>query len=66
MNIVEEVIKRYGGVPAVQERFGYSSPMAVYNWRSRGIPKDKLIDVHMDTGVELWRLRKTKSPEAAA
>lgn len=56
MSIVEEVIDSYGGVEAVRVRFGYTSRMAVYNWRSRGLPKGKLIDIHRDTGIDLDRL----------
>tara|TARA_Y100000592_G_C5219761_1_gene198901 strand:+ start:85 stop:297 length:213 start_codon:yes stop_codon:yes gene_type:complete len=55
--IVEEVIAAYGGVSGVQDRFGYKHPMAVYNWRSRGIPKSLLADIHIDTGIEISRLR---------
>lgn len=55
--IVEEVISAYGGIPGVQERFGYKHPMAVYNWRSRGIPKSLLADIHIDTGIDISRLR---------
>jgi len=55
--IVEQVISAYGGVPGVQERFGYKHPMAVYNWRSRGIPKSLLADIHVDTGIEIERLK---------
>jgi len=55
--IVEEVISAYGGVHGVQERFGYKHPMAVYNWRSRGIPKSLLADIHLDTSIEIDRLK---------
>jgi hypothetical protein len=55
--IVEEVIAAYGGVSGVQERFGYKQPMAVYNWRARGIPRSLLADIHMDTGIDISRLR---------
>lgn len=58
MTIVDEVISKYGGVKAVQVAFGYKQPMAVYNWRTRGIPKDKLIDIHLRTGIELSRLNQ--------
>lgn len=66
MDIADEVIDRYGGVKAVQERFGYSTPMAVYNWRSRGIPKGKLIDIHLDTGLSLEKLRGVEASTLAA
>jgi len=56
MTLADEVINKYGGVQAVQARFGYKQPMAVYNWRIRGLPKDKLIDIHQDTGIPLDRL----------
>lgn len=66
MDIVDEVITAYGGVKAVQERFGYSKPMAVYNWRSRGIPRDKVADIHVDTGIDIPRLQASYlQPDAA-
>lgn len=57
MEVVEEVIDAYGGVKAVQERFAYKSSMSVYVWRKRGLPKAHLADIHMDTGIDLKRLR---------
>lgn len=56
--VVEEVIAAYGGVPAVQQRFGYKEPMAVYNWRSRGLPKSLIADIHVDTKIDIQRLQK--------
>lgn len=64
MTIFEEIVKSYGDVKTVQARFGYTSPMAVYNWRSRGIPKDKLIDIHHDTGIDLKKLNAGNSKES--
>jgi len=55
--IVEEVIGAYGGVSGAQKRFGYKHPMAVYNWRSRGIPRSLLADIHEDTKIDISRLR---------
>lgn len=67
--IVEEVIAAYNGVPGVQARFGYKYPMAVYNWRIRGIPKSLLADIHVDTGIEIERLKlglsESQEPSAA-
>ena len=56
MDIVEEVIQALGGVEAARQRYGYSERMGVYNWRSRGIPKRLLIDIHLATGIPLDRL----------
>mgnify|MGYP006136974925 CR=1 FL=1 len=56
-DIVDEVIAAYGGVRAVQDRFGYKEPMAVYNWRSRGLPKSLIAEIHVDTGIEIKRLQ---------
>ncbi|MDX1489710.1 MAG: hypothetical protein R3332_00335 [Pseudohongiellaceae bacterium] len=55
--VIEEVIKAYGGISAVQKRFGYTEPMGVYNWRSRGIPKSLLAEIHVDTGIDVHRLK---------
>lgn len=69
--IVDEVIAAYGDVKAVQARFNYSEPMAVYNWRSRGIPRYLLTEIHMDTGIPVDRLQegaggRSRTPAAAA
>ena len=64
--IVEEVITAYGGIPGVQARFGYKEPMAVYNWRSRGLPKSLIADIHMDTKIDIARLQEGISPLVAS
>lgn len=56
MGIVERVIDSYGGIKAVQKRFKYTSPVAVYQWKTRGIPKDKIVDIHLETGLPLKQL----------
>jgi hypothetical protein len=55
-DIVEEVITAYGGIANTQSRFKYKDPMAVYNWRSRGIPRALIPNIHIDTGICLNRL----------
>ncbi len=55
--IVDEVIDAYGGVDKVQKRFNYSEPMGVYNWRSRGLPKSLIAEIHIDTGIDIQRLQ---------
>lgn len=56
MTIVDEVIQAYGGISAVKKRFKYTDNAAVYNWKSRGIPKRLLIQIHQDTGISLKKL----------
>ena len=57
--VIDRVIDAYkGGIPEIQERFGYSKPMGVYNWRSRGIPKSLIADIHMDTKIPIDQLKK--------
>lgn len=64
-DIVDEVISAYGGVRGTQKRFMYSAPMAVYNWRSRGLPRHLIADIHLDTGIPIKRLQKgVKKPAA--
>lgn len=63
-DVVEEVIAAYGGIGAVQARFKYKEPMAVYNWRSRGIPNRLIADIHVDTNISIQRL-KEGSPDNA-
>ncbi len=56
--IVDKVINAYGGVKAVQERFGYTKPMGVYNWRSRGLPRSLIAEIHLDTKIDISELTK--------
>lgn len=58
VDVVDQVIAAYGGVAATQARFGYTEPMGVYNWRSRGIPTRLLIDIHAETGISIDRLKQ--------
>lgn len=65
--IIDEVISRYGGVKAVQKRFGYQQPMGVYNWRSRGIPRSLIAEISVDTGIAIPRLLSAvKAPAVSA
>lgn len=59
MDVVEEVIQAYGGVKGVQDRFGYDSPMSVYVWRTRGVPKTHMLDIHLEKGIDPERLRES-------
>ena len=61
-NITEQIIDIYGGVKAVQARFNYTEPMAVYNWRSRGIPKSLIAEIHLDTGIPMQHLLLSTKP----
>jgi hypothetical protein len=63
-NIIDEIIDRYGVVKDVQERFGYTAPMGVYNWRSRGVPKSLLLEIHIDTGIDMSRLLLAVKPKS--
>lgn len=60
MDVVEEVIEKLGGVKAAQAHFNYTEPMAIYNWRSRGLPYHLLIDIHQATGIPLDRLKNSR------
>lgn len=55
--VIDQVIGAYGGVRATQERFGYREPMAVYNWKARGLPRSLLAQIHVDTGIDIPRLQ---------
>lgn len=65
-DIVDEVISAYGGIKSVQTRFGYKEPMAVYNWRSRGLPRSLIAEIHVDTGIEIKRLQMGTLGQAPA
>lgn len=62
--IANEVIDAYGGVDKVQARFSYKSPMGVYLWRRRGIPRSLIADIHLDTGIPLERLKVSEGAAA--
>lgn len=62
--IIEEVIKKYGGVKGAQNRFNYSTPMSIYNWRIRGLPKSRLVDIYLETGIPIDRLKAATKIEA--
>lgn len=64
--VVDNVIEAYGGIAAIKTRFGYKSDMAVYQWRWRGLPRSLLLDIHVDTGIDLHRLREgATQPDAS-
>lgn len=54
--IVQQVIDAYGGVEAVMARFGYTERSAVHNWKARGLPKDKIAYIHIDTKIPVEKL----------
>ena len=56
------VIEHYGGIKGVQKRFKYQSPMAVYNWGSRGIPVRLIADIHLDTDIPIRSLKRASQP----
>ena len=56
-DVIDRVIAAYGGVHATQVRFAYTQPMGVYNWRSRGIPRHLIADIHLDTGIDIAELK---------
>lgn len=56
--VVDQIIAAYEGVENVQLRFGYTEPMGVYNWRSRGVPKSLVADIHLDTGIPITRIQE--------
>jgi len=55
--VVDEIIAAYGTVSGIQQRFDYQSPMGVYNWRSRGVPRSLIADIHVDTQIPIERLK---------
>lgn len=61
-DVVNEVISAYGGIKEVQARFNYTEPMAVYNWRARGVPKALLAEIHIDTNIPIRRLQQGLKP----
>lgn len=58
VDIVDQVIDAYEGIPNVMNRFNYKHSMGVYIWKRRGIPKSLLADIHIDTGIPLKTLQK--------
>lgn len=64
-DIIEQVIFAYGGIQKTKERFGYGSPMAVYNWRARGLPKALIAEIYLDTKIPIERLMSATKKMAA-
>lgn len=60
MDTFKAILNSYGGIDAVKDSFGYTDVAAVYNWKYRGIPASKLIDVHFQTGIAIDRLRQLR------
>lgn len=65
-DIIDEIIAAYGDVKAVQARFGYTQPMGVYNWRSRGVPRSLVAEISLDTGIDIARLLSAVKQKDAA
>ena len=57
MDLIQKIIDAYGGVKSVQDQFEYSSPMAIYQWRCRGIPSKAVVPIHLKTGIPLDELQ---------
>ena len=57
LEVIDQVIRAYKGVSNVQARFNYTKPMGVYNWRTRGIPKSLIADIHIDTAIPIETLK---------
>lgn len=51
--LFETIVYEYGSVPKVQKAMGYKSRMAVYQWKTRGIPPSKILQIHKDTGIDI-------------
>lgn len=64
--VIDKVIAAYGGINETQKRFCYTEPMGVYNWRSRGIPRHLLADIHVDTGIPLDDLKEATGRQQSA
>lgn len=66
LDVINRVIAAYGGVKGAQKRFKYTSPVAVNNWKTRGLPGRLLVDIHLDTDIPLRKLKAaTGAPPAA-
>ena len=65
IKVVEEVIAAYGGVSATQVKLGYKHPMAVYNWRVRGLPQKLIADIYQHTKIPIERLKMGVKEKAA-
>lgn len=64
-DVVDEVIKAYGGIEMVMTAHNYKDPQGVYNWRYRGIPISKLQKINQDTGIPFDTLLAARETTAA-
>ena len=56
LTATNEAIERLGGLTATAKRYQISV-QAVQNWRSRGVPTDRVKELETDTGVPREQLR---------
>ena len=62
LKIIDQVIEACGGVEKTQKHFKYSNPTAIYNWRTRGLPRHLIADIYLKTGIPIKRLKRGIGP----
>lgn len=50
LRATNRAIKALGGITKTARRYGISIP-AVQNWRTRGVPQERIKDIEADSGV---------------
>lgn len=54
--LYREIMKKYGNPVEAAKALGYKDAATVRMWRIRGIPKSRIAEIHLDTGIPLKRL----------
>lgn len=57
MDLIEEIVKGYGGVEAAQKALGYTNEQWMRDWRNRGIPAKHHLKLHTEMGIPVDRLK---------
>lgn len=56
MNAIDKAIEVAGGVTRLAEKLA-ASPQVVANWKKRGVPAKRVLDVESATGIPRHELR---------
>ena len=65
MEPIERAIEQAGGLSKLADLLKVK-PQVVHNWRSRGIPAERVLEIEAATGIERHELRSDLYPKEAA
>lgn len=65
MDAINKAIDKAGGLTELARRLG-CKPQVISNWRARGIPAERVLQVEQASGVDRHELRPDLYPREAA